>query len=155
MLENLMRINTNSHSTIRKREQQNNPAVKKYVPSPPHVPPSSFSASSPFCLSVSVSVRLSVCLSQHGSATSLEKKRTCPLFPSCKRWRREESWGRAAEQRLPNEKTYGNPKMPFLGQVEICSSRKAAKVNYLVKLLKFLELQSSVERKHARGGECK
>lgn len=43
---------------------------------------------------------------------------------------------------MPNEKTYGNLKMPFLGQVEICSSRKAAKVNYLVKLLKFLELQS-------------
>ena len=55
-----------------------------------------------------------------------------------------------------NEKTYGNPKMPFLKSAEICSSRKAAKVEKnLAKLLKFLELQSSVEGKHVRGGEDK
>lgn len=54
------------------------------------------------------------------------------------------------EQHLLNEKACENQSIPFLEKVKICSSRKATKVNYLVKLLKILESQSSVEGEHLR-----
>lgn len=54
------------------------------------------------------------------------------------------------EQHLLNEKACDNQRIPFLEKVKICSSRKASKVNYLMKLLKLLESQSSVEGEHLR-----
>lgn len=54
---------TNSEPVIRGRHQQNNPAAKNYflLPLSSHLLPSSFPASSPFCLLLSLS--LFVCLS--------------------------------------------------------------------------------------------